>query len=222
MTWIKICGITTLEDALAAARAGANAVGFVFYEPSPRNIKPEIVRSIAEQLPEETEKIGVFVNEPADRVSRIADLAGLTAVQLHGDEYRDTARLALNRRVLLNVPADSAASDDRNFSSALAGMGQNLIAILVDSGSAHKRGGTGRTFRWESSGGLISRLEKLRPVVVAGGLKPDNVREAIRILHPWGVDVSSGVEAGPGRKDPDKIRAFIEAVRLADVEHLKN
>src|SRR5215469_14974896 len=97
MTWIKICGITTLEDALAAARAGANAVGFVFYEPSPRNIKPEIACSIAEQLPEETEKIGVFVNEPADRVSRIADLAGLTAVQLHGDEYRDTARLVLNR-----------------------------------------------------------------------------------------------------------------------------
>lgn len=224
MTWIKICGITRLEDALAAVRAGADALGFIFHTESPRAIQPQTARAIVDQLPQATEKIGVFVNTPPERVSEIADCAGLTAVQLHGDEYRDATRFVVSRKVLVSLPASSVLEDVQTdgASSALLQMPKNLLAVLVDSGNGHERGGTGKTFDWNQAGALISRLKRRHPVVVAGGLNANNVQEAIRTLRPWGVDVSSGVEASPGRKDPDKMRAFVKAVRLADFEHSKN
>ncbi|MBV9622879.1 MAG: phosphoribosylanthranilate isomerase [Acidobacteria bacterium] len=221
MTWIKICGIMTLQDALTAVRAGADAIGFVFHNQSPRNITPEAARAIVERLPEKTEKIGVFVNQPAERIADMADRAQLSGVQLHGDEYRDPV-CTVHRRVLLSIPADRAATDGPSLRSALERMKENLIAIMVDSGSPKRRGGTGRTFEWNQAFAWITELQRLRPVVVAGGLNPGNVQEAMRILQPWGVDVSSGVEAAPGRKDQDKIRAFVEAVRMADVRNSKN
>ena len=219
MTWVKICGMTNLEDALVAVDAGADAVGFVFYEKSPRCVTVETVREIVEKLPESVEKVGVFVNEPIGNVSAIADRAGLTAVQFHGDEYEDPTKWPTDRRTFLCVPAHWVAmtwgKTGKAFGSFMA-LPRNLGAIMVDSGTSHKRGGTGQAFDWREAEAWISTMGQLSPVVIAGGLRTENVSDAIGILKPWGVDVVSGVEAAPGRKDPEKVRAFVKAVREMD------
>jgi phosphoribosylanthranilate isomerase len=219
MTWVKICGMTNLEDALTAVEAGADAVGFVFYEKSPRNISVEAAREIVEKLPEEIEKIGVFVNEASERVSTVADEVGLTAVQFHGDEHQNPEAYTTARRTFLCIPAECAAVTWKKRGIAIGSfmaIPNNLGAIMLDSGSPEQRGGTGKAFDWSEAKPWILAMSQLYPVVIAGGLNIDNVGEAMKILEPWGVDVVSGVEAMPGKKDPEKVRAFVNAVREID------
>jgi phosphoribosylanthranilate isomerase len=219
MTWIKICGMTNLEDALTAVDAGADAVGFVFYEKSPRNITVEAAREIVEKLPEGVEKIGVFVGESAEGINHVARRVGLTAVQFyHAPGKSSSADWAANsdeprRKMIVAVPGEKLV-DGGVFISDEAK--KRMHAMLIDSGSENRPGGTGATFDWEKCRGMVQGLDFTIPVIVAGGLTPDNVCEAIEILKPWGVDVASGVEARPGKKDPEKVRAFVRAVREMD------
>ena len=225
MTWIKICGTTNLEDALTAVDAGADALGFVFYEKSPRKIDPEAAREIVAHLPPQTEKVGVFVNDTAEGIDDIASSVGLTAVQLHLHTH-SAAQVGQNARlhevfraqkIYLALPASwflgegPVRTDLSSFTAK--GTERPFDAIFLDSGTAHEPGGTGKAFDWARAAALIEDLSKGVNVVVAGGLSPANVAEAIRILKPWGVDVASGVEARPGKKDPGKIRAFVAAAR---------
>jgi phosphoribosylanthranilate isomerase len=217
MTWVKICGITNLEDALTAVDAGADAVGFVFYERSPRRIEVKAAREIVNKLPERLDKIGVFVNEPPERVSAVADEAGLTAVQFHGDEYQRPREYVVNRTAFFCLPAIEIIREWRkgDVFVTLSGF-PNVAGILLDSGTREQRGGTGKTFAWGEAHSFITAAQTQHPVVIAGGLAPANVGWAVEFLKPWGVDVASGVEASPGKKDPDKIRAFVRAVREID------
>lgn len=260
MTWVKICGTTNLEDALAAVEAGANAVGFVFYAKSPRRVSTEQARNIIAQLPTQVDKVGVFVNESVARVTEIFQQAGLTMVQLHGDEDADFTRTLFRsmangakRPVIFRacpaqifdrpaeqsigwdpvatglVEPDEAYKGKRVHKIHVAENGDLFLethgfrpgvvsGVLLDSSAAGQLGGTGRVFDWERVqpwAGVINSISKL---VVAGGLSPGNVQEAIHILHPWGVDVSTGVEREPGKKDHRKVRAFVQAVRAVEAE----
>ncbi|MBZ5721033.1 MAG: phosphoribosylanthranilate isomerase [Acidobacteriia bacterium] len=216
MTWVKICGITNLEDALTAVDAGADALGFVFYEKSQRKIDPGTAREIVAAVPARIEKVGVFVDESPAKVADLAEKVGLTAVQLHADEQRRPERQVTNRKVFLSLPAGAVAWTWRKKGAAWGSfwpIPENLAAIFIDSGAV---GGTGKKFNWEEAQAFVSLMSKQCSIVVAGGLTPGNVTEAIRILKPWGVDVSSGVEASPGKKDPGKVRAFVAAVRAGE------
>ena len=216
MTWVKICGMTNLEDALTAVEAGADAVGFVFYEGSPRNISVEAAREIAGKLPEGVDRIGVFVNETPERVSAVADGVGLTAVQFHGDEYQSPAKYVVNREAFFCLPAIETIRKWKSGDFVTFHAFPNLAGVLLDSGTREERGGTGKTFAWGEAHSFVSALGVLHPVVVAGGLTPSNVGWAVEFLKPWGVDVASGVEARPGKKDPEKVRAVVRAVRETD------
>jgi len=222
MTWIKICGITNLEDALAAVQAGADALGFVFYEKSPRNVSPREVSEIVQKLPPRLEKVGVFVNQQEDAICQTTEEAGLTAVQLHGDdEDPHVADLVAERRDLKILVAISMnGSNPKGW--AMTWRPDVVHAFLVDSGGPSRPGGTGKPFDWRASIEDINVIKRLGNVVLAGGLTPANVDSAMEITYPWGVDVSSGVESKPGKKDPEKIRAFIKAVREADKANSKN
>ena len=218
MTWVKICGMTNLEDALTAVDAGADAVGFVFYEKSPRNITVEAAREIVRKLPEGVEKVGVFVNESPSRVSTIADSVGLTAVQLHGEEYERSQSYSIERKVFLCIPAERASVGRGGAISvrSVFAFPKNLGAIILDSSTSAQRGGTGKPFNWREAKAWVFAVKHRFPIVIAGGLRADNVRCAVEVLEPWGVDVVSGVEASPGKKDPEKVRAFVSAVREMD------
>jgi len=219
MTWVKICGITNLEDALTAVEAGADALGFVFYKKSPRNVEADKVRAIASRLPPKIERVGVFVGN--NRISqRFIGYARLSAVQLH-PSFRTLQELPRN---LAQIPGKII------YAMSMEGLlecgfgrfhwwpdARNAIrALLLDSGTPQKPGGTGVPLNWSKCLPLVSQIASDFKIVLAGGLTSENVGEAIRILHPWGVDVSSGVELRPGKKDPEKIQAFIRAVREAD------
>ena len=217
MTWVKICGTTNLEDALTAVDAGADAVGFVFYENSPRRIDVETARKIVEKLPESVEKVGVFVNQEEDFICSVAGSVGITVVQMHGDnEDPHVADLIVKRHPRIKILA--AISMCRPNPDAWAMMWQPDVvqAFLLDSGTSSNPGGTGIPFDWRNSVRMLGEIKKLGRVVAAGGLTPQTVGEAIGILKPWGVDVVSGVEASPGKKDPNKVRAFVKAVREID------
>jgi len=214
MTWIKICGITNLEDALTAVDAGADALGFVFYEKSPRRIAPETARNIVTELPDKVEKVGVFVHGSNEGMEEIARQVGLTAIQVHIDPASNgqipepplsqlKQYLALPAQLLFGGKGGTWYLPVR----------KRIDAIFLDSSTEQQPGGTGEVFDWEQAERMVSPISKITPIVVAGGLTPSNVNDAMRVLHPWGVDVSSGVEATPGKKDPQKIRAFIQAVR---------
>ncbi len=217
MTWTKICGITNLEDALTAVDAGADALGFVFYESSPRRIDPEAARKIVKELPEMIEKVGVFVNQTEESICALADAAGLTAVQLHGDnEDPHVADLIAERRPHLKVVVGISMHHPKPEGWAMMWHPDVVHAFLVDSGNSSNYGGTGKTFDWQASQRSIEEIARLGRVVVAGGLTPGNVTAAIRMLRPWGVDVASGVETRPGKKDREKVRAFVAAVRMGE------
>jgi|TARA_B100001964_G_scaffold177491_1_gene195623 phosphoribosylanthranilate isomerase len=197
---VKICGTTSLKDALLAVESGADAVGFIFYKESPRNISQKDVKEIVAQLPPFVESIGVFVNETSDKINRIAEQCRLTAVQLHGDESPAFCR-RIKRRVVKAVRVKDAES--------LKGMSDfDVSGFLLDAYNEESRGGTGRVFDWN----LALRAKKQGPVIIAGGLNPYNVYTAIHRVKPYGVDVCSGVEKSPGVKDPEKISEFIKAV----------
>jgi phosphoribosylanthranilate isomerase len=238
MTWVKICGTTNLEDALTAVDAGADAVGFVFYEKSPRNISVEVARAIVEKLPESVEKIGVFVNGDGPDPIEILLNGGLTGIQ----EYISTENSGMRRggaieidllpkraRFLMALPLKLFGDEEQihamkfdftRMRQTHAGtpLPHGLMdTFVLDSGDVGRPGGTGRTFDW---GKAVPIAQAMRQggvnLVVAGGLTPENVNEAIEILKPWGVDVVSGVEERPGKKDPAKVRAFVKAVREMD------
>lgn len=198
MVRVKICGITSLEDALQAVQAGADALGFVFYEKSPRNLNPEQAASIISELPPFVQAVGLFVNAAADFVNGTADRCRLDLVQLHGDETTDYCDL-ISRRVI-------KAFRVRDISSLDTVKDYRVAGILLDAYSPRAYGGTGICFDWEIAGSA----RDFCPLILAGGLTPDNIREAVEKVAPYAVDVSSGVESSPGRKDHEKVTEFIK------------
>ena len=217
MTWVKICGTTNFEDARVSIDAGADALGFVF-SASPRRVSPEQARKIVARLPEAVDKVGVFVNETEQSVLDAVRHVGLTAIQLHGNEPAGLARKLKAEvpgiRVFKAVSFESLGSGTACLVPAVAGQADAFDALLVD-GAPAGRGGTGRCFDWEQARTLLRALPDIK-VVVAGGLTSGNVAESIHALRPWGVDVVSGVECGPGKKDREKVRAFVQAVRACE------
>lgn len=202
---VKVCGITRREDALLAADLGASAVGFVFWPHSPRYVEPEAAAEIARALPADVAPVGVFVDPPLDDVRRIAARVGLAAVQLHGDEPA-TLCDGLPYRVLKAVPVVAGAA-----TRAAAERVPRRVTVLLDARDPVRRGGTGRTVDW----GVAAEVAARRRIFLAGGLGPGNVGEALRTVRPYGVDVSSGVETRPGRKDAGRLRVFFEEVARA-------
>lgn len=201
---IKICGITNLDDAMAAAEAGANAVGFMFYEPSPRYVSIEAAERIASQLPPWVMRVGVFVNADTKYVVTAMTRCILQMLQFHGDEPPEFCRQfgAMSMKAFRIKDADSLHLLPCYHTDA----------YLLDSYVAGKHGGTGEKFNWDLA---LQAKELGRPIFLAGGLTPDNVADAVRTVRPFGIDVSSGVESAPGRKDHVKIRDFIQAARSA-------
>lgn len=203
MVRVKICGITNVDDALHAAACGADALGLVFYAKSPRCVTPAQARAIGAALPPFVVRVGLFVNEVPERIAAIATECGLDAVQLHGDEPPAACNLAPLRVVKVLRVRDEAS---------LVGHEQyDVSALLLDTWVADSFGGTGTSFNWA----LAAAIARQRPVILAGGLTPDNVAAAIRQVRPYGVDVSSGVESAPGRKDPAKVARFIRTAKEA-------
>jgi phosphoribosylanthranilate isomerase len=197
---VKICGVTRLEDALLAARLGADALGFNFWPGSRRYVHPEAARAIVRALPPLVTAVGVFVNPTRDEVLRAVEASGITVAQLHGDEPPELA-------ASLPLPVIKAIRvSGRDALAALAAY--DVQGVLLDA-PAPGYGGSGTTFDWA----LAAEVAASRPILLAGGLSPDNVAEAIRAVRPWGVDVASGVEASPGVKDPEKLRRFIDAAK---------
>ncbi len=210
--WIKICANTTLEDAQLAADAGANAVGFVF-APSPRRVTAAQVAEITPHLPARLEKIGVFVDATLNEISATVRACRLTGVQLHSQAGADMpAQLRENFGVKLRILRVVHFGPEASKHAAAIMADKNVDAILVDSRTATAVGGTGVAFDWTSARETVFQRAEAR-LVAAGGLTPDNVAEAIATLRPWGVDVASGVEMAPGRKDPRKVRDFIAKAR---------
>lgn len=203
MVRIKICGITNLEDALLASELGADALGFIFYPKSPRKVAPETAREIIRQLPPFVMSVGVFVDEDAARVRELAAGVGLDWLQLHGRESPDYCR-SLDRRVIKGFRIKDAES-----LTALAAYRNTVQAFLLDTYQKGRRGGTGEIFDWH----LAREARRYGPIILAGGLAPDNVALAIKTAQPQAVDVASGVEAGPGKKDAGKLRKFFDAIR---------
>lgn len=204
---IKFCGITALEDAELAARAGAWAIGLIFWPRSPRRCEPDAAVEIGGSLKRRLEVVGVFVNATLDEIAATADAASLTIVQLHGDEgpsFCDEVRRRTGCKVIKAVRVQSGADIQ-----ALAPFHTDYH--LLDSHRPGAPGGTGETFAWELARSHRGRL----PVILSGGLTPDNVAEAIAVVRPFAVDVASGVELEPGRKDPDKLEAFAAVVRAS-------
>ena len=202
MTRIKICGVTRAEDARLAVELGAFAVGMIFWPRSPRHVSADLARTIVAALPPDVETVGVFVNQSVDEVRELARAAGVTTVQLHGDE--DVDEYQMNGRKMIKAVALRDAADVGHAT----GLSSSILPLL-DVHDPVRRGGTGRTIDWT----LAAEVAAARPVVLSGGLHAGNVVEAIRIVRPYAIDVSSGVEEAPGRKDPAKLRSLFAAVR---------
>jgi phosphoribosylanthranilate isomerase len=206
MVQIKICGITNIEDALAAASAGADALGFVFHPASPRYVTPGRARDIIAVLPPTVCTVGVFVNLAAVEVLQIAELCGLDFIQLHGGETRDYCRRFPRDRL---IKALSFRSEEEF--AAMAGF--PVRAFLVDAHDPVRYGGTGKTCDWNLAGKAAAR----HPLILAGGLNGANILPALEAVHPMAVDISSGVEANTGKKDHEKMRSVIDAVKKYDL-----
>ncbi len=220
--WVKICGTTNLEDAQLAIDAGADALGFVFAT-SPRQVTAVQVAAITRHLPPEVQRYGVFINPSLDEVVTAVQQGGLSGIQLHKTADADLpallrARLAhsnLGHIHVIGVVHFEQAESGARFSEAVSAAHTAYDAVLIDSRTATAEGGTGIPFDWKAAQRTLAESGKPSHLVVAGGLNPENVREAITLLHPWGVDVVTGVEAAPGRKDAGKVRAFVRAARSA-------
>jgi phosphoribosylanthranilate isomerase len=211
---IKICGITNLADAVAAAEAGADAVGLNFYPGSPRVVGEATASELVRSLPPHVAKIGVFVNETADRMSQIADRLALDFIQLHGDEPPGRLAELAPRRVIRAFRPQGDCEPLFDFVSACFQLGFPPAAVLIDAFEQGKYGGTGKMANW----GILQEIRtKLRnvPVILAGGLHPENVADAIVRAEPAAVDVAGGVEWAPGRKDANLMRQFVRAARNA-------
>ena len=198
---VKICGMTQLKDALFAVEQGVDAVGFIFYKKSPRAVTMKTVREIITKLPPLVDTVGVFVNESAERVNKIADYCGLDLVQLHGEESPAFCR-KIHRRVIKAFRVKDLQSIKQLEKFPVSG-------FILDTFSDDLYGGTGKTFDWN----LALPAKKMGPVILAGGLTPRNILQAVRQVRPYGVDVCSGVEKSPGIKDLEKVRAFLKNIR---------
>lgn len=203
---VKICGITNGEDALAAVESGADALGFIFYEKSPRYVVPAIAGQIIAELPPLVMSVGVFVNEGLATVRSIMDTCHLGMAQLHGDENASYCH-ELSRPV---IKALRLKNRESLLALAEYQVRGSVRGFVLDTFSELAYGGTGQVTDWT----LAAEVAKSTPILLAGGLTADNVTEAIRVVRPYGVDVSSGVESAPGKKDRAKLRAFLEAVRV--------
>jgi len=204
-TRIKICGITDAEEALAIALTGVDGLGFIFAK-SPRRITPDQARSIRRLLPPLITTVGLFIDEQLDRVEEIGQYVGLSLVQLHGAEPPEyCARLSFPVVKSFRIRPETRTEELAPYEGRVAG-------FLFDTFSPHAAGGTGKTFDWD----LVGRLHPPGPYIMAGGLTPGNVGEAIRRTRPWAVDANSGVEVSPGRKDIAKVRELVAAVGVAD------
>ena len=205
-TRVKICGVTRLEDAQQAVELGAAALGFNFYAPSPRYIDPGAARAIVRRLPPFVTPVGVFANETDKaRVISIAREAGATAVQLHGPRFPDLDELLSAFTLVVAVAVQES------FKAEALGKFQPS-AYLLDAFDPERPGGTGKTFDWNAA----REAKRYGPIILAGGLTPENVGRAVRVARPFAVDVASGVESAPGIKDPARLRAFFAAVAEAD------
>ena len=202
MTRVKICGITNIEDARLAVQLGADMLGFNFYEKSPRYISPQQARRLIGDLPKVTENIGVFVNMEGYRIGEVVDLLGLHAVQLHGDETND---FVSHLRTKTDAKIIKAIRVGPGFEVGSV-VSHEADSILLDAYTKGQYGGTGERFEWS----IAADAGKLVPeLILAGGLSPDNIAEAVRMARPYAVDVASGVESAPGKKDPAKLEGFI-------------
>ncbi len=213
MTRVKICGITNTEDALVAAEAGADLLGFIFYPPSPRSVTPDQAHQITEALHVSLSPcprvsfVGVFVDGDPDSVRQIVAHCGLDYVQLHGAEPPEMVR------ALMDEGIDAIKGFRVRDGGSLAKLERyQATAYLLDTYVPGQPGGTGKTFDWE----LAMQAREHGPILLAGGLVPENVAEAIRVVRPWGVDVASGVEAAPGRKDHEQVRRFVVAAKSSE------
>ncbi|MGB9243082.1 MAG: phosphoribosylanthranilate isomerase [Candidatus Acidiferrales bacterium] len=206
---VKICGITNWTDARRAVEAGVQFLGFNFYRPSPRYIQPAAARRIIRRLPDGIAAVGVFVNESEANMVAIARRVGLDYLQLHGDESPEQVA-----RLKREIPVIKAVRVRDSFRPKQLDSFGRASAILLDGFDARRHGGTGRTFNWNLARGSNGS----RRIFLAGGLTPENVAEAIRVARPYAVDVCSGVEARPGRKDPARIVALMWAVKAAEAK----
>jgi phosphoribosylanthranilate isomerase len=204
-TRVKICGITSVADGLAAAEAGADMIGLMFYESSPRHITLARAVEISRAMPLFLMRVGVFVNAPADFVLRAIGECNLTMLQFHGDETSDfCTQFGLMNMKAIRVRDSGSLAQLENYQTD---------AFLLDAHSRNGLGGTGEKFNWD----LAVEAQKFgKPIFLAGGLTPENVADAVRIVHPFGVDVSSGVESAPGIKDHAKVKAFITAAKSVE------
>lgn len=201
---VKICGVTNWADAKAAMDAGADALGFNFYAKSPRKVSVPDAREMIRQMPKHVCAVGVFVNAPEGEVLKTVKAAGLNVVQLHGDESPRTVS-----RLSQHLPVIKAFRVRPGFRAKSLQPYIDAAAFLLDGFDAKARGGTGKTFRWQ----IANEAKKFGPIIVAGGLKKENVAAAIREVRPFAVDVCSGVEAAPGKKDLKKLRSLMATVK---------
>ena len=204
---IKICGITNMEDAVMAFAYGADALGFIFYEKSPRYVSPETAMSIIQNLPDEISKVGVFVNHDIHAVREIYEFCGLDLIQLHGDESPDYCR-EFSQSILIK------AISPRNEEDLGIVNQYNVKAVIVDARESGLYGGTGKKSNWE----LAAKLKEMHLLVLSGGLNAGNILQGIRTVSPHAVDVNSGVELSPGKKDPKKVQSMIETVHAAGIK----
>lgn len=204
MTKIKICGITNLDDAKAALDFGADALGFVFFRESPRYISPEKAAGIIAKLPVFATSVGVFVDEPLEKINNIVKAIGIDVIQLHGEEPPEACRLS--KKVIKGIRVKSLESLE-----PLAKYQNIVSAFLLDTFEPHMPGGTGQVFNWD----IAVEAKNFGKIILAGGLTPDNISEAIRMVKPYAVDVSSGVELEKGKKDHQKMKLFIERAKGA-------
>lgn len=202
MTKVKVCGITRLEDARSAVEAGVDALGFVFYSQSPRYIHPEKARNIVGRLPPFVISVGVFVNEEASVIRDVIQASGVQVIQLHGDESP-----AFCRQFPTKVIKAFRMQETTDLHKTISGY--RVDAVLLDTYAPDVIGGTGKSFPWD----LATKAKTCGPVILAGGLTPENVAEAIKRVAPYAVDVSSGVETRPGKKDGARIKDFVQRVR---------
>ena len=198
---IKICGITNIDDALEANSYGADALGFVFYKKSPRYIEVKLAKEIILKLPPFTAAVGVFVNETYKNIEKAIDTCSIRVIQLHGDEEKDfCSKFDVKVIKAIRVKDENSLEMMKRY---------KVSAFLLDNFSKEIPGGTGKSFDWD----LAIRAKRYGNIILAGGLNPENVIEAILKVKPYGVDVSSGIESKPGKKDYEKMRRFIEAVK---------
>lgn len=212
-TWIKICGTTSIEDALASVQAGADALGFIFAS-SPRRVTLQKAQEIIRELPATVERVGVFLNETVEQIRKTVMEVDLTGIQLHGNEtaLEIYSEIPEDRQDSLQIIKSIRVRDgfEKDLDAALA-TPWAVDAWLFDPGA-----GSGKAFDWKAARAQLA--ERQGRFILAGGLSPQNVEEAVRIFLPWGVDVVSGVEKEPGRKDHEKLKAFVGAVRKAEQE----